>query len=184
MMRIMKWKPFRWTHRLGSKSTKRPGPRSGFVLLWLAVGCTLSFLFASHFVYSTMQVVGFSMHPTLINGDRRIVNHWWYHAFKIERGDLALVREPNTQSKVVKRIIAVPGDTVFIDGRVVHVNGHPLHEPYVPRGTHTSSPTHATTPLLLSQNQFFVMGDNRSHSHDSRSYGPVSRRDILGVVIP
>jgi signal peptidase I len=184
IMRILNWKGFRWIRRASSARQGASASRSGFILLWLAVGCTLSFYFTSHFIYSGMRVVGASMYPTLVDGDRRVVNRWWHRAFAIERGDLALLHEPGGRDKVVKRVIGLPGETVELRSEGVYINGHRLPEHYLRGRVQTLPGRHGGERLHLKDNQYFVLGDNRQYSIDSRCYGPVTLAEVLGIVIP
>lgn len=163
-------------------SATRPRHEQGFVLLCVALWCILAAVLANRFLYSSLVVVGGSMNPTLRDGDWRLVNRWHHHWFGVERGDLAVLREPVTRIQVVKRIIGLPGDVVQLQEDGVYVNRRRLFEPYLPRDTYTWSRLMGTQPFPLGTGKYFVMGDNRLRSLDSRWYGPVSESDILGIV--
>jgi signal peptidase I len=158
--------------------------RQGYILLCLALWCTISFLTISRFVYSTVVVQGRSMMPTLQPGERHLLNHWLAHLIPYQRGDLVVLREGADGSKVVKRIVAQPHETIQLREDGVYVDGRVLHEPYLPEGTYTYSRRMEDQALELKEDEYFVMGDNRLVSVDSRWYGPVARRDLLGTLVP
>lgn len=81
----------------------------------------------------------------------------------------------------VKRVIGLPGDTLEVIEGVVHINGHPLHEPYL--DPERCRFMRSRPPRILGEDEYFVMGDNRDSSNDSRSVGPIRRRDIRGRVV-
>jgi signal peptidase I len=144
--------------------------------LEVAVITTLVFLLARVFVQN-YQVDGPSMTPTLLNGEYILVNKADYFIHGPQRGDVIVFKFPKDTSRdFVKRVIGVPGDTVttFSDGTVT-VNGVVLNEPYV--NDHINS---VTEEWRLGPGQYFVMGDNRGDSYDSRDWGPVPINDILG----
>lgn len=144
--------------------------------LEVAVITTLVFLLARVFVQN-YQVDGPSMTPTLLNGQYILVNKADYFTHGPQRGDVIVFKFPKDTSRdFVKRVIGVPGDTVQArgDGAVI-VNGALLVEPYV---NDYINPT--TQTWTLGSGQYFVMGDNRGDSYDSRDWGPVPQNDILG----
>ncbi len=144
--------------------------------LEVAVITILVFLLARVFVQN-YQVDGPSMTPTLLNGEYILVNKADYFTHGPQRGDVIVFKFPKDPSKdFVKRVIGLPGDTVVThrDG-LVTVDGVTLNEPYV--NDHIN-PVAAT--WRLGPGQYFVMGDNRGDSYDSRDWGPVPANDILG----
>ena len=97
---------------------------------------------------------------------------------KITRGDVVVFHYPRDPEKsYIKRVIALPGDSIFIDHGRVWVNDQPLDEPYVP---HRYLDTRSMPEILIPQGDYFVMGDHRSISSDSRDFGPVDRHLIYG----
>lgn len=145
--------------------------------LEVAVITTLVFLLARVFVQN-YQVDGPSMTPTLLNSQFILVNKADYFLHSPQRGDVIVFRYPRDTSRdFVKRIIGVPGDTVTITlGGVVRVDGVRISEPYTNDLTNFYGPETWT----LKPGQYFVLGDNRGDSSDSRDWGPVPQSDIIG----
>ena len=130
-------------------------------------------------IQTTIQsfiVVGLSMYPSLVNGQRLLVNKAVYHFHEPERGDV-IVFEPidGGQADYIKRVIAQPGDTVEIKNSVVYVNGSPLDEPYI-----KNPPSYTTDEQKIPQNNYFVLGDNRDSSNDSHNGWMVPHEKIIG----
>ncbi|HTD65885.1 MAG TPA: signal peptidase I [Candidatus Limnocylindria bacterium] len=153
-------------------------------LLKLAALVVLSFcsyLFFSHVVVSAVEVKGASMSPTLNAGDRFLLNRFAYLHREPERGELVVLKDPETGELIVKRIIGLPCETVVMQSDAVYVNGHRMFEPYasVPIRPDRAPLGKAT---VIPRNYYFVLGDNRMRSLDSRTFGPVSRESILGVI--
>ena len=121
-------------------------------------------LFIRYFIVELYLVEGPSMRPTLVNSERLVVNKFIYYFRQPERGEILVFRYPRDPSRdFIKRVIAVPGDTIEIkDGRVF-VNQQLMNEPYI------LSKTRGDYPLTtIPEGHIFVMGDNRNNSEDSR----------------
>lgn len=151
------------------------------VIAALSIGCYLS---VSRCLVQSIEVVGESMVPTLQSGNHYILNRWAFHNAAPQRGDVVVLRDPADHGFSVKRIIAVGGESVhFVNGKVM-VNGEVLKEPYLKTGTYTFTYSKAREQFITcGEDQYFVLGDNRPASIDSRAYGTVSRKDILGRVV-
>jgi signal peptidase I len=147
----------------------------------LSAGC---YLYISHCLVQTIEVVGNSMVPTLQPGNHYILNRWAYHDVGPQRGDIVVLRDPADHGFSVKRIVAMGGESVhFMNGKVF-LNGDALAEPYLKPGTYTFTYSQAKEQFITcGEDQYFVLGDNRLESIDSRAYGTVSRADILGRVV-
>jgi signal peptidase I len=131
-----------------------------------------------------------SMLPTLQVGDRIVVDKLSYHLHDIHRGDVVVFRRPPLEqadySDLVKRVIGLPGDTIASVGGRVYIDGKPLAEPWLPRPMPRTSPSplpeafSLNHPFTVPAGQYFVMGDNRTNSEDSRYFGPISADLIVG----
>jgi signal peptidase I len=130
------------------------------------------------FLYQPVRVEGTSMLPNLEDQDRLFVNKMAFRVGEIHRGDVVVFEYPRDHTKsYIKRVIGLPGDRVAIDHGRVYVNGKRLDEPYVPA---RFADDDSQPELLIRPGEFFVMGDHRNISFDSRSFGPVSRDLIFG----
>jgi signal peptidase I len=133
------------------------------------------------FLYQPVRVEGTSMLPMLEDQDRLFINKIAYRMGEIQRSDVVVFQYPRDHSKsYIKRVIALPGDRLRIEDGRVFVNGKRLPEPYVPsRFTDDRS----EAEMVLPANEYFVMGDHRSISSDSREFGPVDRSLIYGKAV-
>lgn len=135
------------------------------------------------FVAQFHKVSGNSMVPTLQSADFLITEKVTYRFGTPKRGDIIVLKNPRDESQdFIKRILAVPGDNIKIENNSVFINGQLLNEPYLPAGTLTRAGAFLTEGIqvLAGPNQYFVLGDNRSHSSDSREWGAVTREEIVG----
>jgi signal peptidase I len=135
------------------------------------------------FIYQPVKVEGTSMMPALTDQERIFINKFTYRfgSGNIERDDLVVFWFPLDRTKsYIKRVIGLPGDTVQIDNGTVYVNGTRLDEPYVPDEyrDHQSSGSVTVPP-----DNYFVLGDHRSSSNDSRAWGTVERKYIYGKAV-
>ena len=133
------------------------------------------------FLYQPVKVEGTSMMPSLDDQERIFVNKFVYRLEPIERGDIVVFRYPRDPSKsYIKRVIAMAGDRVRIDDGQVYVNDKPIYEDYVPPAyTDTRSFREITVP----PHEYFMLGDHRSMSDDSRNFGPVDQGFIYGKAV-
>ena len=130
------------------------------------------------FLYQPVKVEGTSMQPELRDQDRLFVNKFAYNFEKISRGDVVVFYYPrDTQKSYIKRVIALPGDDIRIDDGRVFVNGQRVDESYVPKRFRDSR---SLANMIVPPDEYFVMGDHRSISSDSRDFGPVTRKLIYG----
>src|ERR1700760_1862182 len=133
------------------------------------------------FLYQPVKVEGTSMMPSLEDQERIFVNKFVYRLEPIERGDIVVFRYPRDPSKsYIKRVIGMAGDRIRIDGGQVYVNDQALDEDYVPPA-YTDSRSYPET--TVPQESFFVLGDHRSMSNDSRDFGPVNQSFIYGKAV-
>jgi signal peptidase I len=132
------------------------------------------------YVVQTFWIPSGSMYPTLQTNDRVLVNKLSYRMHSVHRGDIVVFTTPpkvdKTFKDLVKRVVGLPGDEVSASGGHIDINGKPLDESYLPAGTTTDD----FGPIKVPTGSYFVMGDNRSHSADSRVFGPIPKRTIVG----
>jgi signal peptidase I len=137
------------------------------------------------FVISSFTIPSESMHPTLQAGDRVLVNRLAYRAHDIRRGDVIVfarpprspITGPDAPKDLIKRVVGLPGDIVATSDGAVWVNGRRLTEPYLPAGTPS---TGIEDGVKVPAGHVWVMGDNRTNSADSRVFGPLSDRLVIG----
>ncbi len=142
----------------------------------LKIGLVLFVVYGLVFNFSVVR--GSSMSPGIHDGDRILINHLSYVLSDVQRGDIVVLRYPlDPRLDYIKRVIGLPGDLVRIRGGFVSVNGEVIEEPYIsqpdPRGE---------LCVRVEPEHFFVMGDNRPHSSDSREFGQVPRENLVGKV--
>ncbi len=134
------------------------------------------------------QVNGLSMVPTFQNGEYVLTDKVSYRFGVPERGDVIVFHAPDaaqcpkgTGCDFIKRVIGLPGETVLVNNGGISINGQRLKETYLPPEFETK-PGKATErgPITLGPDQYFAVGDNRSYSSDSRAWGPITRKDIVG----
>jgi signal peptidase I len=150
------------------------------VVVALAFG---SFHLISHFGFQSVQVVGASMSPTLQDSERYLLNRFIYHVRDPQPREIVVLRDPEDNAYAVKRIVAKEGDTVVLRQGHLYVNDVLLDEPYLAPNTRTfPAPRYREQMWICGVDQYFVLGDNRNNSADSRIYGTISRRNILGML--
>lgn len=146
------------------------------LLISLVIAC-----FIIIFVYQPVKVEGLSMMPGLYDQERIFVNKFIYRIEPISRGDIIVFRYPRDPSKsFIKRVIAVSGDRVRIDGGQVYVNNDPIREDYV-APAYEDDRSYPDT--IVPPHSYFVLGDHRNMSSDSRDFGPVDSHFIYGKAV-
>ena len=157
--------------------------RGNGIGLWLrdiVIAAAVSILIIT-FLYQPVRVEGTSMLPRLEDHDRLFINKFVYRISSIHRSDVVVFHYPRDPEKsYIKRVIALPGDRIFIDRGRVFVNGKLQREPYVPEQYRD---TRSMTELIVPDDAYFMMGDHRSISSDSREFGPVDRELIYGKAV-
>jgi len=139
------------------------------------------------FVVQPVKVEGTSMLPRLHDGERIFVNKLVYYdeyrwAPKIDRGDIVVFWFPDDPSKsYIKRVIGLPGDTVEVHDGLVRINGKDLQETYL--DPHLNASHRTAPPVFVRPNYYFVMGDNRDNSSDSRIWGLVPKKYVYGKAL-
>src|ERR1700733_2366267 len=162
---------------------RTPAQKSSGIGLWLRdlfVSAIASVLIIT-FLYQPVRVEGTSMLPRLEDRDRLFINKFVYHISAIERGDVVVFHYPRDPEKsYIKRVVALPGDTLRIDRGEVWVNGKHLTETYVPEEYRD---TKSLAEMVVPLGTYYMMGDHRSISSDSREFGPVDRGLIYGKAV-
>jgi signal peptidase I len=161
----------------------KPSRRAGGLKLWLRdllISAATAILIIV-FLYQPVRVEGTSMLPRLDDQDRLFINKFVYRFTAIERGDVVVFHYPRDPEKsYIKRVIALPGDRLRIDHGTVWLNGKPLAEDYVPEEYRDSV---SYPEIVIPADRYFVMGDHRCISSDSRSFGAVERSLIYGKAV-
>ena len=193
-------------HSEGNQPTK-PAPRKllHITIEWLVLifsALAIAFL-VNHFLFRAFYIPSASMYPTLQKNDRVLVNKLSYEVHDVNRGDIVVFGKPKGEvlpdiQDLVKRVIGLPGDTVTgcVPGKVcIQAAGartaRPLTESYLPAGTHSDfstvapgcgKPVNGAPGCVVPADTYFVMGDNRTMSQDSRVFGPIKESTIVGRV--
>jgi signal peptidase I len=178
------------TGRTSDPVVERPSPspsrsrgRTASLGLWLRdlVFSALASILIITFLYQPVRVEGTSMLPRLEDRDRLFINKFVYHIEAISRGDIVVFRYPGDEEKsYIKRVIGLPGDRLHIIQGQVFINGQPISEPYVPEENRDD---HSLDETVIPPDHYFMMGDHRSISQDSRAFGPVARELIYGKAV-
>src|SRR6266478_3264574 len=146
--------------------------------LLIAIGLALVIIV---FLYQPVKVEGTSMAPLLSDQERIFINKFVYRFEPIQRGDVVVFWYPLDRTKsFIKRVVGLPGETVEIRQGAVYVNGKVVPEPYVPPQYEDLSDF---GPVRVPRDSYFVMGDHRISSNDSRVFGPVASRFIYGRAV-
>lgn len=156
-----------------------------FAIIAIAVVLTVV---GRHYVFQAYYIPSPSMTPTLAPGDRVIVSKLSYDLHTVHRGDIVVFARPPTENNLsikdlIKRVVGLPGDTIVsAPGGQLLVNGHILTQPWL-TPTAIANPGVAVTKQTLAAGTYFVMGDNRGNSADSRYIGPISGSLIVGKAV-
>ena len=172
----------------GAAATAQPRRRrrrSRWLVEWgvvLVVALVVAVLVRTY-VLETFFIPSGSMEPTLMPGDRIVVDKLSFHIHRVYRGDIVVFRRPPAWPKdyqdLVKRVIGMPGETISASGGNVYIDGRLLREPWLHAGVTTAN----FAPVQVPAGDYFMMGDNRGDSADSRFYGPVPGKDFVGQVV-
>jgi signal peptidase I len=165
-----------------SKSRRRSkGARQAVEWGILIIGALVIALVIKTFLFQAFYIPSASMEPTLKIHDRVLVNKLSYHLHSVHRGDIIVFKAPPEERTpqihdLVKRVIGLPGDTIAARDGHVYINERLLKEPYLPKGMITDDLPSQVVPA----NSYFMMGDNRTASSDSRVFGPIKHSAIIG----
>jgi signal peptidase I len=147
----------------------------------ILVVAVLAAILIRSFVVQPFYIPSGSMEPTLKVGDRVLVNKLSYDLHGVHRGDIVVFKKPPNDTApgindLIKRVIGLPGETIAAQDGQVDINGHPLAEPWLPKGV-TTAPF---GPQTIPPGEYFMMGDNRGDSSDSREIGPIPKHLFIG----
>lgn len=156
--------------------------KTGQSLLLLSLAFA-SYLAISHFFVQSVRVSGVSMLPTLADSRFYLLNRWVYYVRAPRRGEVVVIRDPLDNGFSVKRVVGLGGDQVVLRSGKVYLNGRELTEPYLSPGTRTFGSKLADETYQCGPEDYFLLGDNRNCSLDSRAYGPVPRSRIMGLIV-
>jgi signal peptidase I len=155
----------------------------------LAVVAVAVALLIQAFLVKPYRIPSASMEDTLLIGDRVLVDRISWRFAQPERGDIVVFHPPFDGPVLIKRIIGLPNDEISLRGGFVYINGHRLDEPYVRRVNGHQEPSEPFSnglpwalqePFKVPAGSYFVMGDNRTDSGDSREFGPIKRAQFVG----
>lgn len=136
------------------------------------------------FVMSPQEINGASMEPNFHNGEYILTNKILYKFKDPQRGDVVIFKSPkNKDIDYIKRVIGLPGDTVELRSNKFYINGQPLDEPYLSPDISIfgGSYLQENKGIVVPDGVYFVVGDNRPHSSDSREFGPIAKEDFIGT---
>lgn len=141
------------------------------------------FFFVYLLIMRPHKIKGQSMHPNFPDGEYLLTQKVSYYLGPPRRGDVVVFKPPvSPDDEFIKRIIALPGDRVKVENGKVYINGELLNESYLDPTLYTSASGFLLEgeEYVVPESQWFVMGDNRPHSSDSRAWGPINKKDISG----
>jgi signal peptidase I len=180
------------------KVTRRPPKRASWLreTAFVVVVALVAAILLRTFVVQTFFIPSASMEPTLQIGDRILVDKLAYHLHGVDRGNIVVFRRPANEdcggapvADLVKRVIGLPGDTVSLSHGRVDIDGKQLNESWLPASEQgvtyqgpAGQPYNLAKPYVVPANHYFMMGDNRKDSCDSRYWGPISRSLMVGKV--
>lgn len=143
----------------------------------LAVGI---FLIVYLLILRPHKIKGQSMHPTFPDGQYLLTEKISYYRNDPQRGDVIVFKPPISEDEFIKRVIALPGETIMVLNGKVFINNDELREDYIKVETNSGSFLLEGVKYVVPEGNYFVMGDNRPHSSDSRAWGPITKKVITG----
>lgn len=164
----------------GASGIDRRSTRNIVEWVGIVAGALILAVIVKTFLFQAFYIPSLSMYPTLHKGDRVLVNKVSYDLHDIHRGDIVVFErppgEPVSIKDLIKRVIGLPGDVIEGRDGIVYVNGTALQESYIDPGDRTENLPKQTVP----KGELFVMGDNRNNSEDSRVFGPIPEKTVVG----
>jgi signal peptidase I len=181
---------------MAARQQRKPPPSRRRALAGWAISLVVAVLLAvgiRTFVFQAFSIPSTSMVPTLNVYDRILVWKAFFSWHQLREGDIVVFAHPPrdhcpgpARTDLVKRVIALPGQTIYSAGGVLYVDGRRLREPYLPSDDPLGPPIPGASrhdPFRVPRGEFYVMGDNRAISCDSRYWGPVQGSTIVGRVV-
>jgi signal peptidase I len=148
----------------------------------LLISFALVFGFVRPVIAAPFYVGSESMVPTLMVWDRILINKLAYDFVEPQRGDIVLFESPEGRAEpLIKRVVGLPGDTIEVRAGTLYVNGRRQREPYV--SDHLRNMQSPYDPTEVPEGHYFMMGDNRGNSADSRVFGPVPEENLIGEAL-
>ena len=138
------------------------------------------------FIMSPQEISGASMEPNFHNGEYILTNKIQYKLENPKRGDVVIFKSPlNKDIDYIKRIIGLPGEKVMLKDNALYVNGQKVPETYLAPDVYVFGGSYLRegAEITVPEGQYFVSGDNRPHSSDSREFGPVAKEDFIGKAL-
>lgn len=135
------------------------------------------------FILSPQEISGSSMEPNFFDKEYILTYKVEYKLNEPQRGDVVIFKSPkNKEIDYIKRIIGLPGERVLLKNSTFYINGQPIREPYLPKGLYVFSGSYLpeNSERVIPEGQYFVVGDNRPHSSDSREFGPIAKEEFIG----
>ena len=158
--------------------------KSKFNFAYMIIICLIVAKLITSFVFISVMVDGNSMHSTLKNGDKGITDGLFYKITGIDRFDIVIIEEKNFDENLVKRVIGLPGETVRYEKGVLYINDKIVKEKFISEEVAKQTITrygNDTFEVTLDDDEYYVLGDNRGNSTDSRYFGPIKKSQIKGV---
>ena len=155
----------------------------------IAIVAVLVAVLVQAYIVKPYRIPSESMENTLMPGDRVFVNRFIYHFKDVNRGNVVVFKSPSDGTVLIKRVIGLPGNVISLKDGSVYVDGKKLDEPYVRTDAGAPEPTEPfdngepwdlQKPYTVPAGNYFMMGDNRTNSGDSREFGPVSQNALIG----
>lgn len=148
-----------------------------------SIAFVIVILFIIQYVFSVTKVVGNSMHPTLKDEELFILGKFNYRFTDVKRGDIISLKYKDTKY-LIKRVIGLPGDNVYIKNNTLYINNEKFKESYISKNLkYDDFYLKDLGYTKIPQNMYLVLGDNRVDSLDSREIGLISKKDIIGKII-
>ena len=158
--------------------------RRASIMAILLFGSVASYSFINTCLFGLVEVTGTSMLPSLRQGESYLLHRWRIFSGKPARLSIVAIRDPLDDELSVKRIIGLPGDRIILKDQRLFINGDLFEESYLSNGILTEVMYEYARDFTLSGDQYFLLGDNRPVSVDSRIYGAVEEDRLLGMIYP